>query len=67
MSLLISKYDFIELVCKFKGHVVSEKIIKQFTENPNEVIIGTCQRCKFGFKLEIDPNDKDRCIISDYD
>ena len=63
---LISKNDFIELICKFKNHIVSQVDIDQLNEHPDKVIFSVCKRCKFGITIKKDP-DEDYCLVSDYD
>ena len=53
MSTLISKNDFKEFICKFKGHVAREKDIQLLQKNGESFDA----RCEFGINLRKDSED----------
>ena len=61
----ISKYDFIEFICKIKNHEPSIEAMKKL--DTEQSIITKCQRCTFDILIEQDPNDKNNCLVSDID
>ena len=65
MSLLISKNDVKELACKFKGHYASENEIEKITSTPTMELETSCQRCNFGIKVKLDPEDPNYYIVTE--
>ena len=65
MPLLINKNDVIEVICKFKGHIVPENEVKRLQRNPEEELECFCERCGFSIIIRMDPDDHDYYFISD--
>ena len=65
MPIFATKNDFVEFVCKFKGHVIGDEAIRHLLADPEEVHTTACQRCKFQVIIEMDPEDQDCCLVSD--
>ena len=66
MTFLISKNDVVEVICKFKGHIVPKKDIDKLKANHNEEVQTTCKRCNFTIKIHTDPDDEEHYyLVSD--
>ena len=79
MTSLISKNDVMEVVCKFKGHIVPKEDIDELKANivpkedidelkasHNEEVVTTCKRCNFTIKIHTDPDDEEHYyLVSD--
>ena len=66
MSVLVSKNDFLELVCKFKGHIVPETDLEKLKEHPDDELESTCKRCSFEILIKMDPDDHNYYLVSDF-
>ncbi len=67
MALLVTKNDFVEVVCKFKGHIVNKSDVQYIREHPDETRLAVCKRCNFQVLIKMDPDDDDYYLISDAD
>ena len=67
MALLVSKNDVVEVVCKFKSHIVPSTDIQQLKDNPESEFSSTCERCSFSIMIRIDPEDPNYYLVSDYE
>ncbi len=67
MSLLVRKNDIMELVCKFKGHMVPNENLQELQKSQDENIRCICERCNFEIVIKIDPEDPKYYLISDYE
>lgn len=66
-KLLVSKSDFAEFVCKFKGHTVPDDAIRRLKANPHGTHEAACDRCSFQISIRMDPDDQSYCLVSDCD
>lgn len=66
-KLLVGKNDFVEFVCKIRGHVVPEEDARALRSRPDEALEAACKRCNFPILLEADPEDKNAYWVSDTD
>ena len=67
MALLVTKNDFVEVVCKFKSHIVNKKDVQYIQEHPDETHLTVCKRCNFQISIKMDPDDDNYYLISDVD
>ncbi|ABK77701.1 hypothetical protein CENSYa_1071 [Cenarchaeum symbiosum A] len=65
MSLLLSKNDLKEIVCKFKNHIVDQDTLRYIVKHPEETRDTICERCNFAISVRLNPKNTDYCLISD--
>lgn len=66
MSLLVGRNDIMELICKFKSHIVPQLHLTELKNNPDTEIDCICKRCNFKIKIKMDPDHANYYLISDY-
>ena len=67
MPLLVSKNDVVEVVCKFKGHIVPSTDVQKLKNHLEDEVQTTCERCNFSILIAIDPDDPNYYLVSDYE
>ena len=65
MALLVTKNDLVEVVCKFKGHIIPSKDVQELKENTKKELQSICERCNFSIMIKIDPEDDSYYLVSD--
>ena len=64
--LIPTKYDFIEVVCKFKNHELDRSLLDVIHDENDldKIYILECKRCRFEVSVRLD-EDKDYYLVSD--